>query len=116
MRNRFGIVIGALIGWPGLAWCWWVVARDGDAPTREMLAVPVVMAAVTVVVTTWWVRHNQAIYRRKGERRDVPVAPSPYLADRRGRRLHFDPTVVRSAREVVVDVTEDGAKLYRVVS
>lgn len=77
---------------------------------------PVLLAAVTLVVTTWWVRHNQAIYRRKGERRAVPVAPSPYLTDRRGRTLHFDPTLVRTAREVVVDVRADGGKRYRVVS
>ena len=114
VRNTIGIGIGAVVGWPGLAWCWWLVIADGDAPTATMLSVPLLLAAVTVVLTTLWVRHNLAIHRRKGPRRAVPVAPYPYLTDRRGRPLHFDDAHMRSARHVVVGVGADGAKHYGV--
>lgn len=109
-----GIGIGAVVGWPGLAWCWWHVVENGDAPTAAMLTVPLLLAAVTVVFTTWWVRHNLAIHRRKGPRRTVPAAPCPYLTDRRARPLHFDDGHVRSARHVVARVGADGAKHYGV--
>jgi hypothetical protein len=116
MRNKTGVVIGALLGWPGLAWCWWRVAEDGDAPTARMFALPVLLGVATALVTTVWVRHNRAIYRRKGARRAVPVAPFAYLTDRRGRRLQFDMAHPRSARHIVVSVGSDGAKHYREAS
>ncbi len=113
MRASLGTRLGGLVGWPALGWCWWLVIRDGDAPTPTMVAAPVVLAVVTLVVTMWWVRHNLAIHRRKGPRRSVPVAAFPYLTDRRGRPLHLDHGALRSAREVVVGIAADGAKHYR---
>jgi hypothetical protein len=116
MRKNLGMQLGAAIGWPGLAWCWWLVVADGDAPTASMVAIPVMLAALTIVVTTWWVRHNRAIYRRKGPRRAVTASATPYLTDRRARPLRYDPTQVKSAREVVVRVTAEGVKRYEVVA
>ena len=113
MRSTLGIRLGALLGWPGLGWCWWLVIRDGDAPTPTMVAAPAVLAVATVVVTTWWIRHNLAIHRRKGPRRKVPVAAFPYLSDRRGRPLRLDRAHLGPAREVVVGIGPDGTKHYR---
>ena len=105
---------GALVGWPGLAWAWWRVAERGELPTAGMVLAPLVLALGTYAVTSWWVRHNLAIYREKGPRRAVPVAAWPYLTDRRGRVLWMDRAEVRAAREVVVSIGEDG-KHYRAV-
>ncbi len=116
MRTKLGVTLGAALGWPGLAWCWWKVVVDGHAPTASMIAVPVLVAALTAVITTWWVRHNLAIYRRKGPRGAGPASSKPYLTDRRARPLRYDPTRARTAREIVVRVTAEGDKRYEVVS
>ncbi len=113
--KRWGIGAGAAIGWLGLAWAWWRVAERGQLPTPTMVVAPIVFGAVTYLATSWWVRHNLAIYRAKGPRKAVPVAAWPYLTDRRGRVLRMDRAAARAARVVVVELGDDGAKHYRVV-
>ena len=106
---------GAVLGWAALGWAWWRVAERGQLPTAGMVLTPVLLALATYAVTSWWVRHNLAIYRRKGPRRSVPGAAWPYLTDRRGRMLRMDRAEVRAAREVVVEIGPDGDKHYRAV-
>ena len=113
--KRWEIAAGAVLGWLGLAWAWWLVARRGELPTFTMVVTPLALAVVTYAATRWWVRHNISIYREKGPRSAVPVAAWPYLIDRRGRVLRMDRAEVRAAREVVVSLGTDGDKHYRVV-
>lgn len=102
-------------GWVVLPLAWWRVIARGDGPTPAMVAVPLVLAVVTLATTSWWVRHNRGIYQEKGPRRAVPASALPYVADRRGRPLHFDKVQLRRAQSVVVVVGDDGAKRYHVM-
>lgn len=89
-----------------------VVARGVPAtmPVRDGLLVAGILLAIAVA-TGLWVRHNRAIYHRKGPRRAVPSTPGHPEHDRLGRTLRVDAAGVRGAREVVVTVGA-GVKTY----
>lgn len=99
-------------GWIGFVWMWLLVgARPWDA---QRLAWLIVGALVLVPLATGvWVVHNRAIFRRKGERRSVPVVDKPYRRDWRGRPVLADWAAMAVSPVVTISVDEDGRKRYR---
>jgi hypothetical protein len=73
------------------------------------------MGAV-LAVTIWWIRHNVAIYRRKGPRRGRPENPPRTDEDRLGRDVAWTmpggAPAALAERHLVVEVVGD-LKTYR---
>lgn len=102
--RTLGQTLVGYAGW-GLFGAGWgrVLARGVPAqlPVRDGLLITGLLAVIAVA-TIGWIRHNRAIYRRKGPRRAVPAGPGHPTRDRLGRALVADAEAVRAAREVVV--------------
>ena len=118
MRTVRHVIVG-IASWVVFAALWALLARQGrvspDAlrDTGTQLAV---LGGAVLALTTWWVRHNVGIHRRKGPRTGVPTARPRTDQDRLGRPVRWAlpgaDTGAQTAQHVVVDV-EDGAKTYR---
>ena len=103
-RPLFRLVVVGLLAWGLLIAGWWMtVAERRFVDVRVLLALPVVAIVVTVA-TALWVRHNQAIYRRKGPRRSVPSGAYDWRYDQLGRLALVDPDRLRGARVINVSV------------
>jgi hypothetical protein len=118
MRQFLHTVVGVVF-WAMLAAAWvllWVDGKATGTAFRDTLVELAVLIGVVLAVTTWWIRHNVGIYRRKGPRRGRPETPVPTDEDRLGRRVRWAmPGGVRTARaeqHLVIDVEGD-VKLYR---
>src|SRR3954464_4620588 len=84
MRQKAHIVIG-LAFWALFAALWVKLFADhkaGLAAFRDTGIQLAAVVAVVVAVTTWWIRHNVGIYRRKGPRRGRPSRPPRTDEDR----------------------------------
>jgi hypothetical protein len=98
-------------------WVWlWAEGRatwDAFEGTTVRLAI---LAGTVFAVTTWWVRHNVGIYRRKGPRSGRPENLPRTDADRLGRDLRWDlpggHVAALSAGHLVVDLDGE-TKSYR---
>jgi hypothetical protein len=118
MRQVAHILVGVLF-WLLLAALWVLLVLEHKAtPTafRDTLFQLAVLVGTVLAITTWWVRHNVGIHRRKGPRRGRPDLTPPVDQDRLGRRIRWAmPGGVRTARaqaHLVVEL-EDGVKTYR---
>ena len=94
----------------------WVRVADQVNPERALLLDGTLIVGTTVLVlsvTAWWIRHNRAIYVRKGPRRAVkrPQMTLP-VRDHLLRPLRGHLGALRDSPEVVVSV-EAGDKWYR---
>lgn len=94
-----------------LAWAlfvagWVRVLASGLAPARLLRDVALLAAILVVVasVTAWWIRHNRAIYQRKGPRRAAPAGPGYPARDRLGRAVDADVAAVTRAGDILVIV------------
>ena len=75
-----------------------------------------VVAGVVLAVTTWWIRHNVAIYRRKGPRKGRPSQPPRVDEDRLGRAVRWElpgGAINASRCEHLVVELEGDVKTYR---
>src|SRR5919109_662632 len=113
MRQFAHKVIGAAF-WLLLAGLWVVLAHEGKASGAAFRDTGVWLAALmgaVLAVTIWWVRHNVAIYRRKGPRGGRPENPPRTDEDRLGREVQWalpgGPAAALGARRLVVEVTGD---------
>jgi hypothetical protein len=118
MRQFVHIVIGIAF-WLLLAGLWVLLAVQGKASGAAFRDTGVWLAALmgaVLAVTIWWIRHNVAIYRRKGPRRGRPENPPRTHADRLGRDIEWAlPGGAHTAltqRHLVVDVAGE-LKTYR---
>jgi hypothetical protein len=113
-RRAFHTLI-ALAGWALFAYWWTVVVRHVDA-SQVRFTVLFVLAAlvVSVVITSLWILHNRAIFRRKGPRTQVRDAVLDYSRDPLGRTVTFETASedLRSAPAVRV-LIDGAAKSYR---
>lgn len=105
----FAHVLAALCAWI-LFVAWW--RRVLPTVRREDLDAALLFIALTalvsVVLTAAWVRHNVAIYRRKGPRTRLPEVAESVDRDALGRTYsHPGTEALRRAPVVVVSV--DGA-------
>ena len=118
MRQAAHIAV-ALLFWLALAGLWVLLAVQGKASGAAFRDTGIQLAALigaVLAITTWWVRHNVGIYRKKGPRRGRPELAPRTDEDRLGRQLRWAmPGGVRTARaqaHLVVEVHGD-VKTYR---
>lgn len=105
-------VLTGLLAWIAFGLSWWLVLRRDPRTWQEQLLVPASSLFLVTAVTLLWVRHNLAIFRRKGPRRGLPVVDAPWTHDSLGRPLAL-PAQARLARVVEVHV-EHSVKRYEV--
>jgi hypothetical protein len=118
MRQLLHIVIGVAF-WLLLAGLWVLLAVQGKASGAAFRDTGVWLAALmgaVLAVTIWWIRHNVAIYRRKGPRRGRPENPPRTHVDRLGRDVEWAlPGGVPAAlteRHLIVEIAGEH-KTYR---
>jgi hypothetical protein len=111
-RTLLHVVVVAL-GWIGFAWMWVLVARR---PWESHYLIWLIAGSTVALplLTFAWVLHNRFLFRRKGERRAIPVAEAAYTRDWHGRSVEADWSALRCSEHIVVSVA-DGRKLYRSV-
>jgi len=118
MRQKMHILVGVAF-WLlfGALWVKLFAAHKAGWPAFRDTGVQLAaVVGVVAAVTTWWIRHNVGIYRRKGPRRGRPSVPPRTDEDRLGRALRWELTGgVIAAREhdhLVVELDGD-VKTYR---
>jgi hypothetical protein len=118
MRQKMHIVIG-LAFWLLFAALWVKLFAEHKAAGASFRDTGVELAAVVgavLAVTTWWIRHNVGIYRRKGPRKGRPSQPPRTDEDRLGRPVRWalpgGAIAARACDHLVVDLDGD-VKTYR---
>ena len=118
MRQKIHIALGVAC-WLLFAALWVKLFAEDKAGAAALRDTGVQLAAViglVLALTTWWIRHNVAIYRRKGPRTGRPSQPPRTDEDRLGRPIRWDlaggPIAARERTHLVVDLDGD-VKSYR---
>jgi hypothetical protein len=118
MRQFAHKVIGAAF-WLLLIGLWVLLATEGKASGDAFRDTGIWLAALmgaVLAVTIWWIRHNVAIYRRKGPRRGRAENPPRTDEDRLGRDVAWamdgGPPAAQAERHLVVEIAGD-VKTYR---
>jgi hypothetical protein len=118
MRQFAHKVIGAAF-WLLLIGLWVLLATEGKASGDAFRDTGIWLAALmgaVLAVTIWWIRHNVAIYRRKGPRRGRAENPPRTDEDRLGRGVAWamdgGAPNARTERHLVVEIAGD-VKTYR---
>lgn len=118
MRQAVHIAIG-LAFWALLIALWVLLARNGKASGAAFLDTGVhiaVLIGAVLAITTWWVRHNVGIYRRKGARTGRAELPPRTDEDALGHRVHWampgGAYGAATQRHLVVELDSD-LKTYR---
>jgi hypothetical protein len=118
MRQVAHVIVG-IVFWLLLAAAWIVLVAGHRATVSAFAGAGfqiAVLIGVVLAVTTWWIRHNVGIYRRKGPRSGRPAEQPRTDRDRLGRRIRWAmPSGVRTARaQAHLIVERDGdVKTYR---
>jgi hypothetical protein len=118
MRQFAHKVIGAAF-WLLLVGLWVLLAAEGKASGAAFRDTGIWLAALmgaVLAVTIWWIRHNVALYRRKGPRRGRAENPPRTDEDRLGRDVEWaiegGATAALAERHLVVETAGD-LKTYR---
>lgn len=117
MRQFVHKLVG-LCFWVLLVALWAQLVHQGKVAGNVAYSVQylAVVGGAVLAVTTWWVRHNTGIYRRKGPRQGRPAVDPRIDEDKLGRPVRWSVRgghyQARRARHLVIDV-EDGVKVYR---
>ena len=98
-------------------WVWlWAEGRATWGAFQGTTVRLAILAGTVFAVTTWWVRHNVGIYRRKGPRSGRPEHLPDVDADRLGRGVRWELSgghvAALSAEHLVVDLDGE-VKTYR---
>lgn len=106
------LLVGVL-SWVAFAAGWVRVVRMGlpDRLVLEAGALVLLTLVVITLATSWWVRHNLAIYRRKGPRRAIPATDTVITEDRLGRPLTGPLAELADVAEIVITL-RGGEKWY----
>lgn len=117
LPTRAAVTAGAQVGVGLLAWAlfvagWARVLTNGLSPAGALRDFALLAGLFLVIsgTTALWIRHNRAIYRRKGPRRAPTPGPGYPARDRLGRRMLADVDAARQAGDIVVVV---GARTKR---
>jgi hypothetical protein len=118
MRRILHTLIG-IAGWLLILALWILLVRDGKASAAAVGGTVTQLAALVGLVlalTTWWIRHNLGIHRRRGPRTGRPTAPPRTDVDKLGRPVRWSlPGGVMAAygaAHLVVEIGDD-VKTYR---
>jgi hypothetical protein len=118
MRQFLHGVVGIAF-WLLLAALWALLAIEGRVSGEAFRNTGLQLAAlmgVVLTVTIWWIRHNVAIYRRKGPRIGRPESPPRTDEDRLGRDVMWampdGAAAAQAERHLVVEIAGD-LKTYR---
>jgi hypothetical protein len=118
MRQFRHIVVG-VAAWLALVGLWVLLAlqhKVTGAAFRDTLIQLSVIVGVVLAVTTWWIRHNVGIYRRRGSRQGRADVPPVTDHDKLGRAVRWNmPGGVDTAqtdRHLIVEIVGD-VKTYR---
>jgi hypothetical protein len=118
MRQVAHIFI-AIAFWLVLAGLWVLLVAEDKATAaafRDTAFQVAIVVGVVLAVTTWWIRHNVGIYRRKGPRQGRASVAPRVDEDRLGRKLRWSMPggvhTARAQRHLVVDLDGDD-KVYR---
>lgn len=109
--------LAGVASWLLIVALWVMLIREGSAGALQRTLVELaVLTGAVLAVTTWWIRHNVGIYRRKGPRSQrATVAPRTDV-DRLGRAVQWSLTggalAACSAEHLVIEVDGD-LKTYR---
>jgi hypothetical protein len=118
MRQAAHIAV-ALLFWLALAGLWVLLAVQGKASGAAFRDTGIQLAALigaVLAITTWWVRHNVGIYRKKGPRRGRPELAPRTDEDRLGHQLRWQvPGGVEAAtaQQLLVVELDGDVKTYR---
>lgn len=97
-----------VVPWGFFAWLWWRVGHDTTVGQLLMAAgLVLLLASVSVSITSAWIIHNVRIFRRKGTRQGLPAPDLDYRTDWTRRPVVADWPAVRKAQVVVVFATTD---------
>lgn len=99
-------LVWGVVAWLVLGLAWARVVSGQVRTWLPELAIPAIAAMIAVAITTVWVRHNLAIYQRKGPRRGLPAADERWHADSLGRRIELADDVLE-ANVVRIDLVGD---------
>lgn len=106
--------------WIVLIACWVILVLQGkvsSAGLRDTALELAVLAGAVLAVTLWWVRHNVAIYRKKGARKATPMHRPATDQDRLGRSVRWalpgEFVGALNVEHLVVEVGDDDVKVYR---
>jgi hypothetical protein len=91
MRQLGHIVVG-LAFWALLVVLWILLVLERKAGGASLVYSVQYVCAVggaVLAVTTWWIRHNTRIYKRKGPRTGRPSVPPRLDEDRLGRAIRW---------------------------
>jgi len=99
--------------WAAFLWAWWLILFHW--PRTELIAsfrLVAFVSSVCGILITLWVRHNIAIFKRKGPRQHARQITMTFTSDALGRPLVLARPGVLLDSYVIADV-EDGKKVYR---
>src|SRR6266536_1095324 len=113
MRQVGHAVVGIAF-WLLLAVLWAVLAIGHRATGGAFLGAGfrvAVLIGIVLAITTWWIRHNVSIYRRKGPRKERASQPPRTDRDRLGRPVRWAMSggvdAASAHQHLVVEVRDD---------
>jgi hypothetical protein len=118
MRQVGHAVVGIAF-WLLLAVLWAVLVIGHRATGAAFLGAGfrvAILIGVVLAITTWWIRHNVGIYRRKGPRKERASQPPRTDRDRLGRPVRWAMSGrvgAASAHQHFVVEVHDDVKTYR---
>jgi hypothetical protein len=116
-KTHIAVAIGFWLLFAGL-WVKLIVGHmAGPQALRDTGLELAALVGAVLAVTTWWIRHNVGIYRRKGPRLGRPSQPPRVDQDRLARPVRWELRggVLAAREREHLEVTVDGGvKTYRV--
>lgn len=113
MRN-FLHYLASILMWILFGYYWYVVVeRQIGRDSLEPVGILVIMTAIGLVITLWWIAHNKRI-AAKGNRKTFMKAPlEPFEFDNLNRPILAPAMdILQSADRISVSVDDDGNKVY----
>lgn len=116
LRGTFHALV-SILAWILFVYWWKQVTPQISPKDAVVSALTILLTAIVIsVLTLLWVRHNIAIFRRKGPRKALPSVSEERDADHLGRTIsHPGYGCLKTSRVVVVS-NEENRKCFLVVS
>ena len=114
MKSAFHALL-SILTWI-LFFYWWkkVIPQIGPEDAKTAFLAISLTVLVTSVLTLLWVRHNIAIFRRKGPRKGLPPVSEERSVDHLGRRLDRPAADFLKGARIVTVSLEGGGKRFEI--